>query len=310
MFGKIPIHLLIDTGSTNTFLDESTARRIPAPLIKVEPMVVNVAKWKIKGVEFKHILPLGGCEMVLVELNFNKMELTLCHEGLKVSFHATTKSTDLQLISPKKLIYSRDIESHSTHLHQVLLQLRNRRLFPKASKCAFGQSKIEYLGHTIFASSVQVDTRKIDAMVAWPPNHVKSLRGFLGLTGYYRKFVKNYGILSKPLTTLLKKDSFHWTEQATLAFENLKTAMTTTPILALPDFQKPFIVETNASSKGYFQVVALSYEWLVYHKNRLAVIEAFVGVKGHHLFAVEGSCKAFGIGLFNPIQTRQRQLGS
>jgi hypothetical protein len=96
-----------------------------------------------------------------------------------------------------------------------------------------------------------VDLKKIEAMQDWPhPKTLKSLRGFLGLTRYYRKFVKNYGNISTPLTTLLKKNSFTWILAVAQDFQTLKMTMCTTPVLALLDFTKTFVLECDALGKG------------------------------------------------------------
>ncbi|XP_060181956.1 uncharacterized protein LOC132611554 [Lycium barbarum] len=149
------------------------------------------------------------------------------------------------------LIYSKNEEDHFKHLEVVLQVLRQHKLFAKQSKCDFAQSQIEYLGHIISGKGVSTDSRKIAAMVDWPqPSTLKELRGFLGLTGYYRKFIKNYAITSRPLTQLLKKEGFKWGPEASKAFEELKGAMTTAPVLALPDFNKPFVLEVDACNSG------------------------------------------------------------
>jgi hypothetical protein len=106
------------------------------------------------------------------------------------------------------------------------------------------------LGHLVGKDGVRVDPKKIEAMQDWMhPKTLKTLRGFMGLIGYYRKFVKNYGKIVAPLTALLKNNSFTWTPVASQAFQTLKMPMCTTPILALPDFTKTFLLECDASGK-------------------------------------------------------------
>ncbi|XP_026419467.1 uncharacterized protein LOC113315400 [Papaver somniferum] len=149
------------------------------------------------------------------------------------------------------LVYSSSLEEHLLHLQLTLDILRKHQLFANFSECCFGQHELEYLGHIITAEGVKADPAKISAMINWPiPHTLKELRGFLGLTGYYRKFVKNYGLISIPLTDLLKKNAFLWSPAATSAFQQLKEAMSSTPILAIPNFNKSFVVETDACDTG------------------------------------------------------------
>jgi hypothetical protein len=149
------------------------------------------------------------------------------------------------------LIYRKIWTYHLTHVDQVLSLLSQHQLFLKQSKCSFGASEVEYLGHLVGKDGVRVDPKKIEAIQdCLHPKNLKILRGFLGLTGYYRKFIKNYGKIAASLTALLKKNSFTWTPVAAQAFQTLKTAMCTTPVLALPDFTKTFVLECDALGKG------------------------------------------------------------
>jgi hypothetical protein len=149
------------------------------------------------------------------------------------------------------LIYSRTLDDHVQHIRLVLQTLLQHKLFLKFKKCAFAQQNIEYLGHVLSNDGVSTDPSKIDAMVNWHvPKSLTEVRGFLDLTGYYRKFVRNYGILAKPLTSLLKSKTFSWSKEADDAFQALKQAMTFVPVLTLPDFSISFEIETDACDRG------------------------------------------------------------
>ncbi|XP_035542078.1 uncharacterized protein K02A2.6-like [Juglans regia] len=154
------------------------------------------------------------------------------------------------------LVYSRSRREHLNHLKQVLSLLEQNSLFAKRSKCRFVVGEIEYLGHVINANGVMVDPSKIATMLEWPePKNVKALRGFLGLTGYYRKFIKGYGTIAALLTELLKKNSFEWNGKAKKAFEELKQAVSQPPVLRLPDFNSPFTIECDACGTGLGDVL-------------------------------------------------------
>lgn len=148
------------------------------------------------------------------------------------------------------LVYSKGWEDHLQHLNIIFSLMRKHQFFAKASKCAFGVQQIEYLGHIVSVNGVATDPEKIAAMVNWPtPKSLKELRGFLGLTGYYRRFIKAYGQTAKPLTKLLQSEKLSWTEEAQQAFIQLKKALAEAPVLSMPDFSREFVVETDASGK-------------------------------------------------------------
>lgn len=130
------------------------------------------------------------------------------------------------------LVYNPSLQSHTEHLSQVFQILTKHQIFAKKSKCSFGKRYIEYLDHIICNGTVAADPKIIQAMVDWPnPKSDKAFRGFLGLTGYYTTFVRNYGLIAKPLTELTKKGKFKWCSEAQQAFQTLQTAMFTAYVL-------------------------------------------------------------------------------
>ena len=130
--------------------------------------------------------------------------------------------------------------------------LRQHRLKDKFSKCQFAQRKLAFLGHEISAEGVATDASKVQAVKSWEvPKNVKEVRSFLGFVGYYRRHIRDFGIISRSLFDLLKKGAvFVWTQQTEEDFQTLKKALISAPVLALPNFQVPFEVETDACDYG------------------------------------------------------------
>ncbi|WVZ88489.1 hypothetical protein U9M48_035006 [Paspalum notatum var. saurae] len=169
------------------------------------------------------------------------------------------------------LIYSPTFEEHLQHIQLVLEVLAKDQWKVKLSKCTFASQQIAYLGHLISAQGVATDPSKIAAVTNWPtPKSVKELRSFLGLAGYYRRFVRHFGVIARPLNDLLKKGAlFIWTSQHEKAFQALKTALVTAPVLALPNFSLPFCIETDASGVGVGAVLMQQGHPLAYLSKAL-----------------------------------------
>jgi hypothetical protein len=150
------------------------------------------------------------------------------------------------------LVYSRNEQEHTMHLHTVLQRLRDHRLYAKLSKCDFWLREIKILGHTISQDGVSVDPEKVQEVMDWkPPTSVRQIRGFLGLVGYYRRFIPDFSRIAKPMTELLKKGvKYEWIQKCEDAFHALRQHLTTAPVLAQPDNTKPFEVYCDASGTG------------------------------------------------------------
>lgn len=169
------------------------------------------------------------------------------------------------------LMFRKNPQEHAYHLRLVLEKLQQHQLYANRKKCEFGCLSIEYLGHVISANGIEADKAKIVAMTEWPiPRNIKALKGFLGLTGYYRRFVQGYGVIARLLTDLLKKDKFIWSEEAEDAFVKLKRVMTSVQVLALPDFGEQFVVESDASSKGLGAVLMQRQRPIAYFSQVLS----------------------------------------
>ncbi|CAG2246897.1 unnamed protein product [Mytilus edulis] len=150
------------------------------------------------------------------------------------------------------IIWSENFESHLQHLDLIFKRLKEANLKLRPNKCDFAKSEILYLGHIISKEGIKVDSSKTNAVETFPiPNNQHDVRSFLGLCNYYRKFVKGYAKIASPLNRLLTKDTpFKWTTDCQDAFKKLKEALTSTPVLNFPNFNKPFIVSCDASGSA------------------------------------------------------------
>ena len=150
------------------------------------------------------------------------------------------------------VVYSETLAEHEKHLRLVFDKLRQHELYVKKEKCEFSRSEIMFLGHWVSQGQIRMDGRKVKSIMEWvPPTKVADLRSFLGLANYYRRFIEGYSKKVSPLTDLLKKDKkWNWDDNCQKAFDKLKQAISTEPVLKLPDFSKPFEVHTDASDRA------------------------------------------------------------
>ncbi|XP_050896896.1 uncharacterized mitochondrial protein AtMg00860-like [Lathyrus oleraceus] len=150
------------------------------------------------------------------------------------------------------LVYSKSEEEHVEHLRIVLQVLKEKRLYAKLSKCEFWLREVSFLGHVVSGDGIAVDPSKIDAVLQWEaPTSVTEIRSFLGLAGYYRRFIEGFSKLALPLTKLTCKGAdFVWDVLCEESFLELKKRLTTAPILILPNPEEPFVVYCDASKMG------------------------------------------------------------
>src|SRR5262249_23865823 len=147
------------------------------------------------------------------------------------------------------LVYSPDEETHREHLRVVLETLRTHQLYAKFSKCEFWLESVHFLGHVISKEGVAVDPSKVQAVLEWKaPRTPSEIQSFLGLAGYYRRFIQDFSSLASPLTRLTRKNvKFEWSEEFEQSFQELKTRLTSAPVILLTNRSGEFVIYTTAS---------------------------------------------------------------
>jgi hypothetical protein len=182
------------------------------------------------------------------------------------------------------LVFSRSEEEHEEHLRLVLQKLCEHQLYAKFSKCAFWLKEVSFLGYIITDGGIAVDPSKVRDVLNWsPPKNVLEIRSFLGLAGYYRRFIEGFSKIVKPLTTLLEKGKeFKWDEKCQASFEELKKRLTTSPVLIVPDIHKGFDVYCDASRQGLGCVLMQEGKVVLTDKRRIPLRSA--SVRTPHLF--------------------------
>ncbi|XP_057542411.1 uncharacterized mitochondrial protein AtMg00860-like [Amaranthus tricolor] len=189
------------------------------------------------------------------------------------------------------LVYLRDRDDHEKHLRSVLQTLRENKLYAKLSKCDFWLEKVSFLGHFVSKEGISVDPAKVVAVRSWPsPKNVTEVRSFLGLAGYYRRFVKDFSRIARPMTSLMKKEKkFEWTDECEQPFITLKERLTTAPVLTLPD---PKLDYTDRKVTVYasrqLKVHEVHYPT---HDLELAAIVFALKIWRHYLYGVK--CKIY-----------------
>ena len=169
------------------------------------------------------------------------------------------------------LVYSRSLKQHARHLRIVLNTLRDAQLYAKFSKCEFWLDKVGFLGHIISAEGISVDPQKVEAVMNWErPTNVTEIRSFLGLAGYYRRFVQDFSRIAAPLTKLTRKGvKFVWCDDCEMSFQELKNRLISAPILTLPDDSGEFVIYSDASRQGLGCVLMQHGKVIAYASRQL-----------------------------------------
>jgi hypothetical protein len=169
------------------------------------------------------------------------------------------------------LIYSEIVEKHEEHLRIVLERLRQQKLYAKFSKCEFWMEKVAFLGHVLSAEGTAVDPSKVESVTKWEqPLNMTDIRSFLGMAGYYRRFIENFSKIAKPMMELLKNNTkFEWSKACERSFQELERRLTTAPMLTLLDIKKDFVVYCDTSRQGLECVLMQEGKVVAYASRQL-----------------------------------------
>ena len=168
-------------------------------------------------------------------------------------------------------VYSNDRENHDTHLRVVLETLRKEQLYAKLSKCEFWLNEVYFLEHIVSKEGIRVDLKKIEVVVEWkPPRNVTEVRSFLGLAGYYRRFVKGFSMIAAPMTSLLQKNvKFECDEECQRSFDKMKAFLTEASVLTQPTCGKEYVIFSDASLNGLGCVLMQEGKVVAYASRQL-----------------------------------------
>ncbi|KAJ8759923.1 hypothetical protein K2173_010069 [Erythroxylum novogranatense] len=274
--------ILVDGGSTHNFMDQSLVHKLDLPVEQdqqFQVMVANKEKITCSGkcsavtlniqgfqtqVDF-YILPVAACSLVLgvqwlstlgpIETDYKNLTMTVKQGNLPYTFHGI-KGGNLEALTNKEyngqFCYNKAQQLHPPALQRLLRQYQH--IFQTPTQLPPHRTQ----DHNI---PLQPQSR--------PPTTTKGVRGFLGLAGYYHKFIRGFGSITAPLTKLLTKKGFHWTSECTIAFNELKQAWSSPPVLQLPNFSKTFVVESDASGKGIGAILSQEGRPIAYYSEAL-----------------------------------------